>query len=494
MRDDHDIHPDILASLEEEQDFIKSQGRARAQRIKIPEKESWLLRFLPAQLGPKKTPWARIAFHWINGRPTLCIRQTGRDFGGDPEARCKVCEVADELNNSQDKKVSYIGYKALAVPQWLMYALVFQKNDESVRGDAKWDAWEFWMHKSVYDDWREIYRRGLDRSEKSCLDWTTGRDIWVKNAGRGYKLDKEDPSPICKLDPNDPEKLDRIVKKIMGKINFKAPQLPDRETIDEICEKLEESAHRAARGRDDDRRGGGRDRDDDRRPSRREDDDRPRSRRDEDDDAPRSRREDDEPRRPARRDDDDAPRASRRDEDDRPARREEDDRPKRRDDDDAPRSRDRDEDRRPARRDEDERPRARREDDEPRGRRDDDDDRRPSRNDEPSDETEGDRESLDEGEQDDAQEQQPERTPPPSARRSEPPAATRGGGYAESTVDEDDNAPEERRDPAPPPRERPALDENDEAPTAVQPPKTAPKASGLSSRLQAGITGANKRP
>lgn len=516
MRDDHEnYHPDFLASLEEEQDFVQSQSKNRSQRIKVPKDADWLCRFIPAQLGPKGTPWARIAFHWINKRPYLCSRQTGRDFGGNPEGRCDICEVADDLNNSRNKKVSYFGYKAMAVPQWLMYALVFEKDEEPVRGDAKWDPWEFWMHKPVWSDFHSIYKKGLSKSPLSVLDWETGRDIWVRNSSRGYKLDREDSAPICNPNPEDPEKLKRIVKKILSKVNFKAPELPDDETVEEMVLKLQEQASRLSKdtGRDDrgryqdedDRppRGRRSDDEDDRRSSRRSDDDEPpRGRRsDPDDDRRSSRNDEDDNRRSRRNDDDDRGRSTRNDEDDR--RRssrgdDEDDRRSRRSDEDdrgrTRRSHDED-DRRSSRNEEDEPPRSRRrsDEDEPSRRSSRQEQEREHEEDEGRGAEDSHEDSHDEGESDpDPGEQaSKERALPPSRSKTEVPASRRGG-YAESTVEEDDNAPEERRDPAPP--SRPVMDENDEAPTDVAPPKSAPKASGLSSRLQAGIAGANRRP
>lgn len=475
MREDSNIDPKILAALDEEQEFMASHGRAKTDRVKIPKGSAWLLRFIPTPMGPNGKFWARIAFHWINKRPYLCVRNTGRDFGGDPEGTCPLCEVSDELNASPKKKIANAGYQARAVPQYLAYCLVFKRDDEPSQGEERWKPFEFWMHQSVFQEFLSFYKKGLVRSEKSIYDFKVGCDIWANNTNRGVRLDREDPSPICKPREDDPDRLKRISKKVLAAVKFREPQVPDEETMLELAEKIKENAIRAARSGDDDRGGRGRFDEDDERP-------RNRQRGDEEDERPRRGGDDEEDERPARR----------------PARDEEDELPRRRparDEEDEPaprRSSARDEDEEPPRRrsseDEDDAPapkRQVRDDDEgdlpPQRRRADDD------NDEEPEEAE---DTNDEGEQDEDPAPRRSSTPPPS-RAQEAPARH---GTAQSTVDEEeDNAPEEDRDPAPPVNK--GLDESeDEAPPKVESPKTAAKSSNLSKRIQDGIKGAQNRP
>lgn|SRR5574343_11596 len=279
------ITPDILATLDEEQSFMKSSGRQRTERIRVPKNHSWLLRFLPAQLGPRKLFFARIASHWHNKRPTLCVCQTSKDFGGNPEARCPLCELSDELNANGSKKVSEAGYRLRAVPQWMVYALVFKKDDgdnepEDIRGDERWKVQEFWMTKPTFEIFYGMYKKGLNRCTNSILDWESGNDIWVTANSQGrLALDREDPAPITSM--KDMDKFDKIIKRITAQIRQPDVRVPDEDQIYELCDKIKEatlgSGSRRSRYVDDEIE---------------EEDDRPSrsSRVDEDDDAPRSRR------------------------------------------------------------------------------------------------------------------------------------------------------------------------------------------------------------
>jgi hypothetical protein len=430
------IDPNLLAMLDEEREFMSSTGRRQTARVKIPKGHSWLMRWLPVQLGPRKSFFARIAFHWINQRPILCVRNTGVDFGGNPESECLVCETSDKLNNHGSKKVQDIGYKARAVPQWLTYTLVFSKDDgdsdiQEIKGEERWKPQEYWLHKAVFEDIYSCYKK-----RPSMLDLEKGCDFWVTNTKRGAKLDRQDPSPICRL-----EKLQAIEEKIFSQIKFQSPGIPEEDAINDVVDKLNELAF-SRRGSDDDDRG-------DRRASRSRGDDTDRKSGDEyyrgesrsssreedgDDDSAEDRRE---TRRSPRADSDDS------------------------EDELTPRSASTrrvtsDEEKSP----EESRP-------------------KPRYYNEPTN-------SEDEGSERSERSAPRRVTPPPAMARSAPPARN----YTpSSSVDDEDNAPEEENDQVPP-----SPEPVDDTPEPVQAPRSAPTTSGLSKRLRDGIRGANDRP
>jgi len=102
------IDPEILAALDEERGAMASSGR-QYRSLTLKAGESALTRFLPVQMGPKKTWYARIARHWVAKRPVLCQRQTSPHFHGDPEAPCPLCDLEAEYSQSANKATAGVG-------------------------------------------------------------------------------------------------------------------------------------------------------------------------------------------------------------------------------------------------------------------------------------------------------------------------------------------------------------------------------------------------
>lgn len=526
--ENNDLNQNIMGAMDDgldsEMDYMSSQGSKRnfAERVKIPKGHTWLLRFLPAQMGAKKYWHARIARHWINGKPVTCIRNTSPHFGGDPEARCLICDLVAKNVNNRDRDLADIARKADQVPQWLTYCLVFQKDDgrriEAIKGDAKWKVWEFWHYQSSFDTLRTLFQRfKTEQRPLSIMDWKEGNDIYVSAKKRGLALDRDDRQPIV---TGEPEKVEAIIAKITAQLRDPDFEFPKRNKIQEMANKFDEmlsdggggggrrdrfdedegddeggSRGSRGRGRDDDDgdRGGSR--------SRRDDDDGDRggrSRPKDDDDGDRggggersrSARDEDEgggSRRSAKDDDDldysPSPRASERSRDEKPR----DEKPRDEKPKDNRRSDPRDEERRrdpPVDRDP---PR------DPDGRDDERGDRRPR------DDDRGGR-SRDDGDRPREESRGPAPTSRrlealPSASRVTPPPASTPAAAAQSSIDEEEETvPEEKRDPAPPSSAHlpPGDDDGEEAPPAV----TAPAGSGskLTDRIKRGCDRMNDRP
>lgn len=499
---------EFMAQMNEETAFMNRSSR-RASRIQIPKGHTWRVRFVPFKF-PNGLYYARIAFHWINKKPTLCITNTETRLGGDPDYKCPVCAVAERLNESSDKKVSNAGYWAQSNPQWLAMALPFGKDDgsgeEATRGEERWTPAEFWMHRTTAVDFISMYKRDFQRNgPTSFMDFVKGRDIWVtvKNKG-GMKLERDDPQPFANQD--DKDRFDALCTKVLETVKWKMNEIPTDDDLDEVAEKLEESVvGRGGRGGDDrdDRRGGGRDYDD-RRGSqdRRGDDDEPRSRR-----TSRSEPDDDPPRR-GRAVDDEPPRTSSRratpddrggDDDRRRSTRAADDRGGDQDgpgddrgDDHGGDDRRRD-DPPPRRGDDRRRPEPEsRGDDRDRG----GDDRRAG---DRGGDRGGDRRATVDTDGSDfsplrqAASPPPARraSPPPAARSAEPPPSRASNGPVASSLDPDDNVAPEGRDPAPPADSLPPIDESDSG-HGAPPPAVDTKATGLSNRLRTSIQRASR--
>jgi hypothetical protein len=240
------IQPDILGAIEREMSFIETSSRTKTNRVKIPKGHLWRVRFLPVEQGKSRVWWGRYIFHWLNKRPYLCPR-TPEEFGGRGEnAPCPLCDMAEKLNASADQNISRIGYKAMAMPQWLLYCLVVSKDDGEREIIAKepdlWKPWEFWMSRSSMADITQLYKQYLkrDRSDGpdySFLDLMEGTTVAVKSRKQGLRFTPERPSPIV-----DAERYDQVVQYIWSQIkfpNFKAA--PERE-LSILARKLEEYA------------------------------------------------------------------------------------------------------------------------------------------------------------------------------------------------------------------------------------------------------------
>ena len=475
----------------------------KVKRIKIPLGHAWLMRFLPVELGPRKSFFARVANHWVNRRPIPCRRHTHPDFGGDPHAPCAMCDASEELNGHGSQRISSIGYGARSISQWVLFALVFEKDDgersDVIKAPDMWDAHEFQITKNSFEDLLSIFRKGTRRCPLSILDLVQGQDIWVTQKKTGIRFAPEMPSAIT----NNQDKMQSIVDKIWSGIKFQEPKFLSSRELEDAADKLRDSAEDAGRGRGDDRDRGrrgedevedygrgrrddrGRGRDDDR-GSRGRDDDRSRGGYDSEDDAPRGRRGDDAPR-SRRGEDDDAPRGRRGDDEDAPrGRREEEPRGRHDDEDDAPRGRrerDADSGRDDRGREDDDRGSRGRSDD--RGRGEDDNEERSA----PS----ASRRSMTP-----PSVSQTPRQAPPSASKTLPPPPARGGtnGAQEQSIDDDEAIPEERRDPAPP-ESMPEPEPEAQAPADAPPPVAAagatPSAPRLSQRIRSGINSLDTR-
>lgn len=257
------IDPKILKRMQGDDSFLESQ-RSGSRRVKLNRGQNWIVRFLPARLGPDGLWYARIARHWLNKLPIVCPRNTAEDFGGDPECECPVCVLAEELNESADDVISKFGYKSKANAQFLTYCVVWEKDGVQQPMSEILNPYEFWHYRSTWEELKGFYLAGGRKCPDSVFDYERGNDFSVNKTAKGLRLDKQDSSPI--FDTREPKYAEWIKKLESG---MKTPKvvIPTHEQLQVFAAKLQEAANRGGVAEDDDaprgRRGGGRGYDDD---------------------------------------------------------------------------------------------------------------------------------------------------------------------------------------------------------------------------------------
>jgi hypothetical protein len=252
MRDQtNNARPEILEGLDYEQQYMQNSARSTARRrVELKNRgDAWLLRFLPAKVGPGQRYYARIATHWLNRKPSQCPRHTEPDFGGDPNAYCPVCELSDDLNADRNEKVSKFGWDIRAGAQWHTYCAVFEKLMSGQDPVAQpineiLQPYEFNHYKSTWEEFMSFLRQGARRTPWSILDLEQGNDFWVTKTSKGLRLDKQDSAPIFDLnDPNYQAWVDKLLK------NIKEPnaKMPTAQQMEDFADKAREEAAKIGR-------------------------------------------------------------------------------------------------------------------------------------------------------------------------------------------------------------------------------------------------------
>ncbi len=240
-----EVDPSILAALNEERGVAAASGN-NYRTLKLERGQSALVRVLPVQLGPRKTWFARIARHWVGKRPILCVKQTSPDFGGDPKARCPLCDVEAEFSQSRDKEISDTARKMGAFPKWLTYVFVWEITNE--RGHkmpvAKEEIFlpnEYWVSRDGFKELSGMWTRSLESvPEYGFLDPIKGYDIEVERDSKNtYRHRRGDPSPIDKNRSAD--EMFEIIDEAMRHVKLPESSVPSDEAMDEAVEKARDA-------------------------------------------------------------------------------------------------------------------------------------------------------------------------------------------------------------------------------------------------------------
>lgn len=236
------INPKILKGMAQEDAYLQSHTKG-ARRIKLERGQNLVVRFLPARLGPDGLWFARVARHWVNKVPTICLRNTAADFGGDPEYDCPLCDISNELNESSDAAVSRLGYEAKATPQFLTYCVLLERDGVQLSSSEMMVPWEFWMYRSTWEELKNFYIAGGRKSADSVLDYVTGNDFSVSKSQKGVRLDKLDAAPLFDMDP---DKFEACIRKLEAAMVAPKVVKPTPEQVRTAALKLQDSANSLA--------------------------------------------------------------------------------------------------------------------------------------------------------------------------------------------------------------------------------------------------------
>ena len=237
------IDPKILKAIQGEDAFSNTQQRGN-RRVKLQKGQNWIVRFLPAAMGPEGLWFARIAKHWVNKLPITCPRLTAAAYGGDPEAHCPVCDLSDELNDSAEKEISKVGYDAKASVQYMTWCAVFEKDGVAQSLTEILNPYEFWHYHSTWDELKGFYVGGGRKCVNSVLDYENGNDFSVSKFAppKGMRLDKLDSSPIFDLAD---KRFDEYIKKLEAAMKTPKVVMPTATELNTFTLKLQAVADRA---------------------------------------------------------------------------------------------------------------------------------------------------------------------------------------------------------------------------------------------------------
>jgi hypothetical protein len=238
------INPEVLGGLDWERQFAQTHSfGGQKRRVQLDRGESWLIRFLPIELGGSKRFYARISRHWQDKRQIICPRLTEPAFGGNVEAYCPVCSVAEEINADKNEEISKAGYKLSAQMQWFTYCAVFEKTAKN--GEPRQEPmnevllpYEFNHYKGTWDELCVFIQQNKRRTPLSVLDYQLGNDFFVTRGGKGIRLDKQESAPI--FEPTDP-KFDEWIAKLEANCKDPVVKVPTDKQLEDFAAKAEEA-------------------------------------------------------------------------------------------------------------------------------------------------------------------------------------------------------------------------------------------------------------
>lgn len=235
--------PAIMAMLDDAKKFISSESRT-TERFKVEKNEQALIRIVPTEMGAKRYWFAPIAQHWIGRRPHFCVTKTPPEFGGDPNTPCIICQLADHMNQQQDKAISTEGFRAMSNFQYSIWILVraFTHKGNWIQNEQKqWDAVEFPISRPAFEKLIQLFQNNIKPGTKSIVDAMVGNDLILAADKRGFlTFDRQDSSPIIPGDPSTPEWL-QTWEYIFSKIKPPRYQPLKPEYIEKAKERLQEA-------------------------------------------------------------------------------------------------------------------------------------------------------------------------------------------------------------------------------------------------------------
>jgi hypothetical protein len=234
----------------------------RANRVKIPKGHSWLVRFLPFEMGENKLPFAWLAQHWVGGKPIFCKQYTDPQFGGDPNYVCPVCDVADAMYNEAENQADQDQFYQCKMREHVfMYCLVLAKEDDrgscdQMSNEEILSPYEFNIPKSSFALLSAKVERSKQRKGASgigLLDLETGLDLWAsrdKKNSLSFEYSEDGPGPIFELDDNFEPKLLKVWRQLKQPVVRFLSDDRLNAVADKIAEYAFDKAGEAARDND----------------------------------------------------------------------------------------------------------------------------------------------------------------------------------------------------------------------------------------------------
>ena len=216
--------------IDEERQFCAHHGALRGRGASVENiYAAWILRFLPVGLGPAKLWYARTGHHWLNKRSIICPRCVSPDFGGDQQAECPICELADALYADGNESVSNFGHNLEAKLSYLTYCLVYMTDADREgcveRSKSKAGRpCEFSLDPESFFQLMDYFLRGTTADRPlSVLDMKIGNDFLVTRTSAGIRLRPRDPSAV--FDRTDRHR-EQLLNQARGRISQRTLSIP----------------------------------------------------------------------------------------------------------------------------------------------------------------------------------------------------------------------------------------------------------------------------
>ena len=240
-RDIADTENPAISELDDELNFIKSNKPPHMPKVELGEGEMVLLRFMPYDFDDKGAWYLRYGQHWVDKRTYNCQRMTSVSQGGNKNAPCLLCDLAEKYARNRDPYVAGAAEELTVQVNWLLYACIFERHigaDVTRYEDPQmWIAHEFHARESIFEKIGVKFKQKTRSSNPlSILDPVLGNDFWYSKE-RKYDISIEEASPLGKTEEEINRILDNVWKTIIPyKINF-----PDSEKMQTLAEKAMEN-------------------------------------------------------------------------------------------------------------------------------------------------------------------------------------------------------------------------------------------------------------
>jgi len=246
MSKEESLYPEFLAEESEFMDRTAAKASKYLPRLELSDYGS-LVRILPAQFGPKKTFYVRSAKHWFGkGKsPITCKTLTAPEFGGDSEAECPICRLAEKYADHADEEINKKAFRSKANPSWQVCLLLVAEDDgrDIIKNKKNPRAvYQFEFNQSAFADLLGIYRKELrNLGPNSFLDLHEGVDLWLlpklnkvgKRCGLTLQLERNSRA-IPGIDD------EQVYAEIFDQIKQPKFKFPSEDELEDEAEKLKD--------------------------------------------------------------------------------------------------------------------------------------------------------------------------------------------------------------------------------------------------------------